>query len=141
MSRRIFWSSACLLIMAAVVAQAAPVPGTICPATDASTQFFAALAASVPRVAQTKDGCFADLTCPNGTYISCSSGTPGTCTAGSNFVECNGVRTNCPTGCAIERECCDGSWVYCQGNSCNYTPRGVNCDGIVYRCPFCPFVP
>jgi hypothetical protein len=139
MNRRVIWCLVYFLIMA-VVAQAAPAPGTICPATDAATQFFASLIASAPRVTQTKDGCFADLNCPSGAYIHCSSGTPGTCTAGSDFVEYNGTRTDCPA-CSLEKQCCDGSWVYCQGSSCFYTVRGVNCDGVAYRCPFCTPVP
>lgn len=140
MNRRAIWCSAFLMIMAAVVAQAAPVPGTICPATDAATQFVTALAASGPNVVQTKSGCFADLNCPSGAYIHCSSGSPGTCTAGSNFVECNGVRTYCPA-CSVWKECCDGSIVSCQGNTCTETFKGVRCDGIAYICPFCPIPP
>jgi hypothetical protein len=55
-------------------------------------------------------------------------------------MECNGVRTYCPA-CTAERECCDGSWVYCQGNTCGYTFRGVKCDGLIYTCPHGPLEP
>jgi len=86
-------------------------------------------------------GCTASLTCPNGTGISCSSGVPSTCTVGTNYVDCNGARTNCPTTCYIQRQCCNGEFVSCEGStptSCRFAIGGVRCDNDVYPCPFCP---
>ena len=110
------------------------------PADDLTNQPLPTFLAARSTVFTTADGCFANLTCPSGAYIYCSSGVPGTCTVGSNYVECNGQRTYCPA-CAIEKECCDGSWVYCEGNTCSYLFRGVRCDGISYLCPRCPPLP
>ena len=83
------------------------------------------------------NGCTASLTCPNGTGISCSSGVPSTCTVGTNYVDCNGARTNCPTTCYIERQCCNGDFVACEGStptSCSFSGGGVKCDGFTYPC-------
>lgn len=121
-----------VMMMASLAVQAGP--------SSSKPSFFASW--HQPNVIQNKDGCSANVTCPNGAPISCSSGVPGTCTAGSTYVICNGVRTDCPTTtCSLERECCDGSWVYCEGNTCSYTARGVRCDGITYNCARCPFLP
>jgi hypothetical protein len=123
----------CLLVLILPLAATAGTP-------SASAPFFASR--HQPKVIQNKDGCSANVTCPNGTPISCTSGVPGTCTAGSTYVVCNGVRTDCPTTtCFAENECCDGSSVYCEGNTCSVTARGVRCDGIGYLCPRCPILP
>ncbi|MEM9292319.1 MAG: hypothetical protein AAGD01_11610 [Acidobacteriota bacterium] len=40
------------------------------------------------------------------TTVSCTaSGTTVTCTDGSNYAECNGIRTNCPSPCASNGIC------------------------------------
>jgi hypothetical protein len=92
---------------------------------------------SFASVANDKSGCTASLTCPNGSPISCSSGVPSTCTVGTNFVDCNGARTNCPTTCYIEKQCCNGDIVACEGStptSCSFAAGGVKCDGFITPC-------
>jgi hypothetical protein len=122
----------CLLVLILPLAATAGTP-------SASAPFFASW--HQPKVIQNKDGCSANVTCPSGAWISCSSGVPGTCTAGATYVDCNGARTDCPA-CTAERDCCDGSSsVYCEGNTCSLTFRGVKCDGVIYTCPRCPILP
>ena len=133
MSRSLIGSLVFLLILGAVAAQAAG------PASQTAVPMVADFATG-PLVFTTADGCTASLTCPSGAYLYCSSPVPGTCTAASNYVECNGQRTYCPA-CTAEKECCDGSWVYCEGNVCSQLFRGVRCDGIAYLCPRCPPLP
>lgn len=134
----------CLALLAMLVPLAAfavPNPAASCRAANAETVDFSTW--HMPVVISNKSGCNANVTCPGGQFISCSSGVPGTCTAGATFVICNGVRTDCPPPptCSEERECCDGGSVYCEGTTCSLTARGVRCDGITYNCPRCPILP
>lgn len=134
---RLFSLTLALLAMS-MVAFAAPAAKGPAPAAKGEFSVW-----TMPKVMTTKTGCTASTTCASGAFLSCSSPVPGTCTATATYVECNGVRQDCPAppACSLERECCDGSWVYCEGNTCSYTARGVRCDGITYNCPRCPLVP
>lgn len=48
-------------------------------------------------------GCNADLTCPADYVIGCTGN--NTCVVGADYVECDGVRTSCPT-CEIPYPAC-----------------------------------
>lgn len=75
-----------------------------------------------------QSGCSAQLICQL-TVISCNSPNPGTCSVGSNYVECNGNRTYCPN-CSAQLTCCDGQRIFCFGyDSCSETSSSVICDG------------
>lgn len=123
------------LLAISVVAFAAPAAKGPAPSAKGEFSIW-----TMPKVIATKTGCTASTDCASGAFISCSSPTPGTCTATATYVECNGVRTNCPS-CTAQKDCCDGSTVYCEGNTCSQTFRGVRCDGITYSCPRCPDIP
>jgi hypothetical protein len=85
----------------------------------------------------TKSACTVNLTCDVGGYpLSCSSSS-GDCHAGPTWVECDGVRQNCPV-CYRSKTCCDGSVIECWGwSSCS--PGGIRnvvCDGMIQgTCP------
>lgn len=134
MRHRVGWVLLLVLALAAASTEAGPfrTPRQ----GDAAGDALRAVVGTGPVVTNYKSGCTASLNCSNGAFLFCSSGVPGTCSVGSNWVECNGNRTYCPL-CTITRVCCDGTEAYCEGyQSCSYIFRGVKCDGVSYQdCP------
>jgi hypothetical protein len=73
--------------------------------------------------------CTVSQQCPSGGSVQCM-GPAGTCTTGSNYVQCNGVRTYCPTPCSAFVQCAYGGFISC--NSQWYCEEGsdyVYCQG------------
>jgi hypothetical protein len=63
--------------------------------------------------------------------LSCSGAS--TCSSGPTWVQCDGVRTDCPF-CEVEADCsskCPGATVYCSSDvgRCSKTFNSVQCDG------------
>jgi hypothetical protein len=90
------------------------------------------------RGEQTDSTCTVTLRCDVGAgdyTVSCSSPN-GNCTAGGDYVECDGARSNCPI-CYVSFDCChDGSDIIdCYGfSSCSRLFRRVVCDGTEHVC-------
>jgi len=104
-------------------------------------------AATAPSGPSAPSGCTA-------TKNDCGQGCPpltctgaNTCTVGSNYVECDGVRSYCPTHCGCDAiALCGpgpGGSIYCQGYSyCNSVDGcWVTCDGQTTYCPNAPAPP
>lgn len=89
--------------------------------------------------------CSASTQCSNGTSLTCSgSGSASTCSSDPSWVECDGVRQNCPVppACTATVTCRDGSTVSCQSyqsfDACiAASPLWVQCDGVYNFCPEC----
>jgi len=80
--------------------------------------------------------CTIGLECSGGSIISCN-GTNNQCSLGSNYVECNGVRTTCPSApCSASLLCSNGSTVSCTGtnNTCITGSNYVECNGLRKTC-------
>ena len=86
--------------------------------------------------------CQVSQRCSNGTTISCS-GSSGTCTTGSNYVQCNGTRTYCPwqpQPCGISYMCEYGGTITCYseaGRCFTYEFETFGCDDWVMSCAEC----
>jgi hypothetical protein len=135
MRQRAVWVLLLIVVLTAVATEAGPfrTPRQ----GDPAGETLRAIMGTRSSVVNFKEGCTASKNCPLGGSVSCSSGVPGTCSVGNYWVNCNGNFQQCPIACFAEKECCDGSWAYCEGYStCSQIPRGVKCDGISYAvCP------
>lgn len=60
--------------------------------------------------------CTISQQCPNGTTVRCS-GPAGTCSSGSNYVQCNGQRTYCTQSCSASYQCAYGGFISCYSNT------------------------
>ena len=87
--------------------------------------------------------CNVSQNCSNGSTISCS-GQSGTCTTGSNYVECGGTRTYCPwqsQACGLQYTCAYGGTLICssQQGRCFTFPEfeAIGCDDKVMSCEEC----
>ena len=134
MRQRAVWVLLLVFVLCAVATEAGPFRSPR--QGDPAGETLRAIMKTPSTVVNFKDGCSATKSCPNGGSVSCSSGVPGTCSVGNYWVNCNGNFQQCPIACWLEKECCDGSWVYCEGyTSCSNVARGVKCDGVAYLCP------
>lgn len=66
-------------------------------------------------------GCTAELECGGGYVARCTGA--NTCTVGSTYVECDGVRTYC--SCTVQTTCCDGKVIGCSGTMCSVIEAGA----------------
>ena len=107
------------------------------PVSPELTTFLASLQGPPPVDSVSTLGfCQVTLTCdavPQFGSISCSSSS-GDCHSGSTWVECDGVRTDCPV-CYIQCPCppetnCFG-WSSCTHA---FAPRRIICDGQAHYC-------
>lgn len=78
---------------------------------------------------------------PYSPSVSCTSAS-GNCTSGYDWVECDGVRTNCQP-CHVSTRCSTGQTFSCTGttiDNCEVEPKCfVFCNGLFYgSCPICP---
>lgn len=86
--------------------------------------------------------CNVSQQCSGGSTISCS-GQSGTCTTGSNYVECGGSRTYCPSQpqpCGISYQCAYGGTVTCYseaGRCFALEFETFVCDEDVMSCADC----
>jgi hypothetical protein len=86
--------------------------------------------------------CNVSQQCSNGSTVSCS-GQSGTCTTGSNYVECSGTRKYCPSQpqpCGISYECEYGGTLTCyseEGRCYTYEFETFGCDDAVMSCAEC----
>lgn len=86
--------------------------------------------------------CSVSQQCPNGSTVSCS-GPTGTCTTGSNYVQCNGNRTYCasqPQPCGISYTCEYGGELICSsstGRCYTFENETFGCDDKVMSCAEC----
>jgi hypothetical protein len=83
--------------------------------------------------------CYVSNDCGAAPTISCSSPN-GNCTSGFDWVECDGVRTNCATDvCTISTSCPSGGGVSCTGSASygcyKMTGCWVECSTGLFRCP------
>lgn len=74
--------------------------------------------------------CTISQDCWDGSTVSCS-GSPGTCTSGSTWVECDGTRHSCPSSaCDAQITCSYGGIISCTGNYyCEEGSDYVYCQG------------
>lgn len=74
--------------------------------------------------------CTISQQCSDGSTVSCS-GANGTCTSGSNWVQCDGTRHTCPsTSCEAQVTCAYGGLISCTSNTyCEEGTDYVYCDG------------
>lgn len=91
-----------------------------------------------PHAVSAPGDCSVSLECPDGTILQCD-GTNYSCTTGSNYVECNGQRTYCPSQQCTARVFCReaGCDVICSSSNgdCHEGPDYVRCDGQTTQCP------
>ena len=78
--------------------------------------------------------CTVSQQCPGWPPVSCT-GPSGTCTTGSNYVECNGSRKTCPWWtCPVTVQCAYGGFIECNTTATHgYCEAGtdyVYCDGV-----------
>lgn len=78
--------------------------------------------------------CYISQQCPGGGQVSCS-GPAGTCSSGSNWVECDGDRHVCSPPCEAQITCAYGGMISCDSSqtpSYHYCEEGsdyVYCEG------------
>lgn len=82
--------------------------------------------------------CYAKEYCDAGGYVECwGNYSTSTCTAGPEYVECDGQRTECP--CQASLTCYGGNVISCTGggyfNECEVGSNYVNCNEQVTYCP------
>jgi len=87
--------------------------------------------------------CSASTDCACGVQISCTGSWDCFASNGS-YVECDGNRTNCPSGtCGVWIRCPNGAILECTGtcNNCSNGADWVICNGVEKRCsdPACQF--
>ena len=84
--------------------------------------------------------CSISQQCPNGTTVSCT-GSAGTCTSGSNYVQCNGNRTYCTQSCSASYRCSYGGWIACSslngGCSVDAPAQTIYCGSNSLSCADC----
>ncbi len=84
--------------------------------------------------------CTISQQCQNGTTVSCS-GPAGTCSSGSNYVQCNGQRTYCTQSCSASYRCSYGGWIACSsltgGCSVDSANQAVSCGSKYLACSDC----
>lgn len=131
---------ACLMLALSTVAFAAPVPSEIELASMRNEIFGPAPTDAAQGGNAPKSACTVSNDCGAAPTVSCSSAA-GDCHSGTNYVECDGVRTYCQaeTTCTISTSCPNGGGVSCTGtasygcyklNNC-----WVECSTGIFRCP------
>ena len=97
---------------------------------------------AAPAGATWKSACTVSNDCgPYSPTVSCSSAS-GNCVSGADYVQCDGVRTNCAP-CQVSTTCSDGRIFSCSGTTiddCDVEPQCyVICNGKEFGiCRFCP---
>jgi hypothetical protein len=81
--------------------------------------------------------CYVKEYCDAGGYVECWGNDPSsTCTAGPEYVECDGERTECPCQASLN---CYGGPISCTGggpiNECEVGENFVNCNEHYTYCP------
>jgi hypothetical protein len=83
-------------------------------------------------LASASSTCTVSQQCPGGGSVQCT-GPAGTCTTGSNYVQCNGVKNFCPpppSSCSAFVQCAYGGFISCNGQGyCEEGADYVYCQG------------